>query len=161
MRQVDLGDTELMECDRCGGMWVDAETFERICGSREVRASVLHHGSPSEQSAQTTEIRYRPCVRCGTMMNRLNFGRLSGTVVDVCKGHGTFLDRGELHRIVRFIEDGGLERARQRQLDDIKEEEKRLRSLQHSGGSFGHGVENLDVLDGFDLIDFLSYLTHH
>ena len=32
------------------------------------------------------------------MMNRMNFGRLSGTVVDVCSGHGTFLDAGELHR---------------------------------------------------------------
>ena len=37
------------------------------------------------------------------MMNRVNFGRLSGTIVDVCKGHGTFLDPGELHRIVEFI----------------------------------------------------------
>ena len=36
-------------------------------------------------------------------MNRLNFGRLSGTIVDMCNGHGTFLDRGELHQVVKFI----------------------------------------------------------
>ena len=62
-------------------------------------------------------------------MNRLNFGRLSGTVVDVCKGHGTFLDAGELHLIVSFIQGGGLERARPRQLEDLKEEEQRVRAL--------------------------------
>ena len=61
-------------------------------------------------------------------MNRLNFGRLSGTIVDVCKGHGTFLDAGELHAIVRFIQGGGLDRARQRQIDDLKEQEQRLRT---------------------------------
>ena len=34
-------------------------------------------------------------------MNRVNFGKVSGAVgLDVCKGHGTFLDRGELHQIV-------------------------------------------------------------
>ena len=45
------------------------------------------------------------------MMNRVNFGRLSGTVIDVCRGHGTFLDGGELHAIVTFIHRG---RARSR-----------------------------------------------
>jgi hypothetical protein len=32
------------------------------------------------------------------MMNRVNFGRLSGTVVDVCRGHGTYLDAGNCIR---------------------------------------------------------------
>lgn len=66
------------------------------------------------------------------MMNRVNFAKISGTVVDVCKGHGTFLDSGELHRIVTFIKGGGLERARQRQLDDIKEAESDLRAAQQA-----------------------------
>ena len=58
-------------------------------------------------------------------MNRVNFARISGVVVDVCKGHGTFLDPGELHAIVSFIHGGGLERARSRQLEDLREQEKR------------------------------------
>jgi hypothetical protein len=62
-------------------------------------------------------------------MNRMNFGRVSGTVIDVCKGHGTFLDAGELHLIVTFIQQGGLDRARQRQIEELKEEEARLRAL--------------------------------
>ena len=62
-------------------------------------------------------------------MNRLNFGRLSGTVVDVCKGHGTFLDRGELHQVVQFILDGGLDRTREVEIGRLKEEQQRLREL--------------------------------
>ena len=49
------------------------------------------------------------------MMNRMNFGTLSGAIIDVCRGHGTFLDAGELHQIVTFIQQGGLDRARARE----------------------------------------------
>jgi len=65
-------------------------------------------------------------------MNRMNFGRLSGTVVDVCKGHGTFLDRGELHQVVRFILDGGFDRVRRIEREELIEEQRRLRDLQRA-----------------------------
>ena len=64
------------------------------------------------------------------MMNRVEFGRISGTVIDVCRGHGTFLDAGELHEIVSFVRQGGLERARSRRLDEIRDAERRLRDLE-------------------------------
>ena len=63
-------------------------------------------------------------------MNRFNFGQLSGTVVDVCRGHGTFLDAGELHGVVTFVRGGGLDRARQRQMEELKEQEWRLAQMQ-------------------------------
>ena len=84
-------------------------------------------------------VKYRPCVRCGKMMNRMNFGQVSGTVVDVCRGHGTFLDTGELHAIVTFIRGGGLERARQRRLEELKEEERRLERKRHGPIERWHG----------------------
>jgi hypothetical protein len=64
------------------------------------------------------------------MMNRVNFGKLSGTVIDVCRAHGTFLDAGELHQVVTFIQQGGLDRARERQIQDLKEQEEHLRAIQ-------------------------------
>jgi len=62
-------------------------------------------------------------------MNRVNFGRVSGTVIDVCRGHGAFLDSGELHAIATFIMEGGLDRTRQREKDDLEEERHRLALL--------------------------------
>ncbi len=124
MRDVHLGDTAMLECERCRGVWLDAKTFEHICASRESQAAVLQQ--PRDPRPAATAIRYRKCVACGKMMNRLNFGHLSGTVIDACKGHGTFLDAGELHAIVSFIQGGGLDRARQRQIEDLHDEQRRL-----------------------------------
>jgi Zn-finger nucleic acid-binding protein len=130
MRDVRIGVTRMLECAACHGQWVDGATFEQICADREAQAAAALHQSPAASRPQVAApVRYRKCVACGKMMNRVNFGRLSGAVVDVCKGHGTFLDAGELHVIATFIQGGGLERARTRQLEDLKDEEQRLRVL--------------------------------
>lgn len=126
MHGVTVGAVTLMECVSCDGFWVDAEAFERICADREAQAAVLH-GDRVRGASIENRVSYRPCVRCGTLMHRVNFARLSGTIVDVCKGHGTFLDRGELQAIVTFIQAGGLDRARRRQIEDLREQEQRLK----------------------------------
>ena len=84
----------------------------------------------NRRSTPADRVRYRPCLRCDKMMNRVNFGTLSGAVVDVCKGHGTFLDAGELHQIVAFIQGGGLERARARRRKNCARSSARLQDAQ-------------------------------
>ena len=130
MHHVAIGAASVLECGRCDGVWLDAADFERICADRESRAAVLHRWTTAAAAAGAQHVRYRPCVRCRKMMNRVNFGRLSGTVVDVCRGHGTFLDAGELHAIAAFIEAGGLDRMREREIQDLKDEQHRLEELQ-------------------------------
>jgi len=120
-----------MECSSCDGVWVEADAFERLCAERDAQSAVLHQ-FPTVRPARPDRVRYRPCVRCGKMMNRVNFGRISGIIVDVCKGHGTFMDPGELHRIVEFIGAGGLERARVRRLEELKDQERRAREAEAS-----------------------------
>jgi Zn-finger nucleic acid-binding protein len=110
---------------RCDGVWVDAGIFEALCADREAQARCCTT-SPRAAVPVNEAVRYRPCVSCGVMMNRLNFGRLSGTIVDVCRGHGTFLDAGELHAILTFIQAGGLDRARAREVQELKDERRRL-----------------------------------
>ena len=127
---VDVGGTPLLECASCDGIWLDADVFEALCAGSESQAAVLHRLAGRTPAAADARVTYRPCLRCGTMMNRLNFGRLSGTIVDVCRGHGTFLDAGELHAVLAFIRAGGLDRARDRQIEDLKDEQRRLRDQQ-------------------------------
>jgi Zn-finger nucleic acid-binding protein len=128
-QRLHVGATTLLECAKCDGIWVDADVFEDLCADQEAQAAVLHRFG-ARTAAAAERIKYRPCARCGKMMNRVNFGRLSGIVVDVCKGHGTYLDPGELHRIVEFIRSGGLERARSRQLEELREQERSLREAE-------------------------------
>ena len=138
MQHVAIGAASVLECGRCDGVWLDAADFERICADRESRAAVLHRWTTAPAASAREQVHYRPCVRCGKMMNRVNFGRLSGTIVDVCRGHGTFLDAGELHAIATFIDAGGLDRMREREIQNLKEEQHRLEELQrvqaHSTG---------------------------
>jgi Zn-finger nucleic acid-binding protein len=162
MHDVEIGATGLLECEKCRGTWIDAETFERLCKDGEAQATVLHRWPAVERRAVETTVRYRPCVTCRTMMNRLNFGKISGTVVDVCKGHGTFLDAGELHQIMSFIQGGGLERARARQIQDLQEEERTLRGLQSAAINrpIGEALRPGDFFDAADIFTLLRDLTH-
>jgi Zn-finger nucleic acid-binding protein len=162
MRRVEMGRTALLECERCDAVWMDADVFERLCADREAQAAVLHRFA-GHAVAPGGRVRYRKCVRCGKMMNRVNFGRLSGTVVDVCRGHGTFLDAGELHAIATFIQSGGLERARERRMEDLKEQERRLGELERKV-AFERGKANVRSSSGggwdassiTSLIDFIG-----
>jgi Zn-finger nucleic acid-binding protein len=160
MREVLVGETALLECGRCRGMWLNAATFEHVCADREAQGAVLHQWPSARRPVTRAEVRYRKCVACGKMMNRLNFGRVSGTVVDVCKGHGTFLDEGELHLIVTFIQQGGLDRARERRIEELKDEEARLRATQSARQTgFVESTVETTSWSGPDLLSLLEHLT--
>jgi Zn-finger nucleic acid-binding protein len=131
MESVAVGEASLRECARCGGLWVDVESFEQIIREREQQTVVLGAASivPKEPSSgvEPNKVRYVPCPQCNQLMNRVNFARCSGVIVDVCKGHGTWFDQDELRRIVEFIRGGGLDASRAREKREIEEERQRLR----------------------------------
>ena len=135
MQWIQVGEVDLLECASCDGTWIEREAFNRLCTQREQLAAVATQGPAKAAStgpaiSTPDRIKYRPCPQCGKLMNRQNFARLSGAVVDSCSNHGTFLDRGELHQIVRFILEGGLDRMRRAELERIKEEQQTLRELE-------------------------------
>ncbi len=102
--------------------------FEKICAEREQQSAVLGAASTAPANTVNTQgkVNYVPCPECKQLMNRINFARCSGVIVDVCKGHGTWFDRDELSRIIEFIRGGGLEASREREKAAIKEERRRL-----------------------------------
>jgi Zn-finger nucleic acid-binding protein len=154
LRSVDVGNTVLLECRACDGAWIDASRFEALCADGEAQAAVLHRYGGRGQVAKTA-VKYRKCVRCGKLMNRVNFARLSGTIVDVCRGHGTFLDAGELHQIVVFLRGGGMERARERQLSELRDERRKLQELEaRARARDPHGAHA-----GWDSESFLHFVT--
>ena len=153
MVEATLGETTLLDCKKCDGLWIGADAFERLASSREAQAAVLHQPVPEARPFEE-RIRYRPCLECAAMMNRVNFAKISGTVIDVCKKHGTFLDRGELQAIVQFIHAGGLDRSRQRLIEDLKEQEQRLKDQEARLRSTRYGTQPQSVQVSFgDLFD--------
>ncbi len=135
MHWIRIGEVDLLECAGCDGTWIEAAAFDRLCTDRERQAALARQAIALKDTGDPpatapSPVKYRPCPQCGTMMNRQNFGRLSGTIVDTCSGHGTFLDRGELHQVVKFILEGGFSRMRIAELERLKEETRRLRELE-------------------------------
>jgi Zn-finger nucleic acid-binding protein len=141
MKAVIVGATNLLECGTCEGIWVDVDALQQICAQREKQAAVLGTPAHPEEPAQIEKnIRYVPCPVCHQLMNRVNFAHCSHVIVDVCKQHGTWFDKDELRRTVEFIRAGGLEKARAQQLDQIKDEQRRLAAARVGNISidFGH-----------------------
>ena len=122
-----VGESIVEVCGRCGGLWVDIVAFQRICERHEKSAAFVGLGSPLPAPgahATIDTVRYVACPQCGKLMNRVNFARHSGVIVDVCKTHGTWFDKDELGRILDFIARGGIDWARD------KESEEQLRAMQ-------------------------------
>jgi Zn-finger nucleic acid-binding protein len=134
MSSITLGTTAMRECETCAGLWVEVAAFEKVSADREQQAAVLGAASPApahpSPSGDSNKIRYVPCPQCGQLMNRINFARCSGVIVDVCKGHGTWFDRDELSGIVQFIRGGGLEVSRQKEKTELEFERQQLRAEQ-------------------------------
>jgi hypothetical protein len=79
-------------------------------------------------------------------MARTNFGRVSGVLIDVCRPHGAWFDRGELGAIRRFLRDGGLHQyGRARRLDA---ERRRPRSAAAPPGGAASADDLFDILLG-------------
>jgi Zn-finger nucleic acid-binding protein len=132
MPLVTIGAATVRECERCLGLWLDVASFEKICADREQQSAVLGAAShaPAAAGPEISKVKYVPCPECSQLMNRINFARCSGVIVDVCKQHGTWFDRDELSRIVEFIHDGGLNTARAKEKIEIAEQREQLRQEQ-------------------------------
>lgn len=115
MIAATVGTTSLFECGVCASTWLDADTFRRLCVDREKRgaiAALVGSGVVEKALPKPGAVRYVPCPLCTQVMNRENFGKRSGVIIDVCKGHGVWFEPRELHSVMAFIDRGGLERSR-------------------------------------------------
>jgi Zn-finger nucleic acid-binding protein/DNA-directed RNA polymerase subunit RPC12/RpoP len=119
----------VMECQGCGGLWLGIDAFEAVLerardsalppktlGGTTAPVRNLLRGS---QAPQTGPL-YRPCAVCGTLMNRKNYGRTSGVIIDVCSEHGVWFDADELERLIAWIRSGGLAISQ-----ELKQEEEK------------------------------------
>ncbi len=120
--EIRIHDAEEYDlCPNCGGMWLDRFEFHKNTRPADVyRKEDIKNEFFREPVRDSQE--YIPCVRCGKLMNRKNFGRISGVIVDECGRHGVWLDTGELEKIRHFIADGGLEKSQDREIEKTRNE---------------------------------------
>jgi Zn-finger nucleic acid-binding protein/ribosomal protein L40E len=150
------------ECARCGGLFLKPDAFQAVTRDADVRARLraVETAPVTTTAARLGDrVRYRPCPSCGRLMNRTNYAGGSGIILDVCRDHGVWFDRGELTAIVDFLEKGGWDRIRKRERDRLDEE---VRSLENRKTASGLGGTLGPVLDApartFDMFELLSWL---
>lgn len=130
---ASAGAVRLAECGACHGIWVSRETIDRLVASHadDTLLLALAPGlaptqAPRARSVGVEPVRYRRCPTCDGVMNRVNYARISGIIVDVCRDHGTWFDVHELPALLDFVRRGGLDAARAKEREALVEERRRL-----------------------------------
>jgi len=108
---VSIGAAKLEECISCAGIWVGVVEFNAICADNERQAAAMtlpmRPAPPSDW-----KVHYLKCPTCGELMNRTNYAHASGVIINSCPKHGIWFDHDGLRRVIEFIRNGGLSRAR-------------------------------------------------
>jgi len=116
---------EIDICPQCNGLWLDRGEFDVLTAEstvyREEKLTKEYSRPPLPE-----EVAYIPCVRCGKLMVRKNYGLISGVITDECGRHGIWLDRGELEKIRQFILAGGIDKVQFREIEKNSQELKEL-----------------------------------
>ena len=104
------------ECTECNGLWVSGGKFDQLI-DRAAAARDTNFETPTLRrksgNPMRQRVQYRSCPECASMMQRRNFRKVSGVILDVCSDHGTWLDADELEAIGGYILSGGRPGAEQ------------------------------------------------
>ncbi len=149
----------IIECSSCAGLWLSPGMLESLCARADEEGFLgrVLAGIAPQAVIDATKVMYLPCVMCRDFMQRRNFAEVSGVIVDVCKKHGVWLDQGELEKILVFVKKGGLDKARRRELDRLKEEERRVKDRIESERSGGF-VGDIELIRAERSDDFITSL---
>jgi Zn-finger nucleic acid-binding protein len=75
---------------------VSAEAFD---AARDEWRRDVHPAPPRERRDLEERLRLALCPTCGLVMDRRDVGGAFGMTLDVCRGHGIWLDAGELEKL--------------------------------------------------------------
>jgi Zn-finger nucleic acid-binding protein len=93
-------------CPECGGVFADRAAVTALASG-----TVAPSLSPATPVHPVDTSGYIKCPVCQDTMSRVNFGRNSGVIVDVCVDHGTWFDAREIDRAAAFLASGGVSRG--------------------------------------------------
>ena len=160
-----IGGVGINECSSCNGIWTPGDRLEVLLnraieaqrrGEQVSYAPRVKGGNPSMQ-----QVAYRKCPECNAHMQRRNYRKASGVIIDRCGKHGVWLDADELEQITGFVLSGGRPEA-ERMMEAADREAaaavKRMRLAEfevesrsyssHAGGSSFMGRTIVGVLKG-------------
>jgi Zn-finger nucleic acid-binding protein len=150
MKTIDLkieGKFLIERCDTCLGMFFDPGELEALLDKSVTNVYYVDRQRLEDlkKARRHSEfpLGYIKCPVCRKFMNRLNFGSLSGVIVDKCRDHGIWLDGGELRHLMEWTKAGGQIHHQKRTIEkekiEIQQEKEKLR-LQNLGMNAPEGI---------------------
>ncbi len=133
-RKIKDTDMSALECNLCGGIWLDREVFLEIekrmidlasTGIDKDHSKLLENIPRQSMDDQNL---YRRCPTCEKFMQRRNYGPGSGIIIDQCHQHGYWFDQQELDVTLRWIRTGGLLASRKKKAA-IKRDNDRIANV--------------------------------
>lgn len=172
-----IGAIAIDECPTCNGIWCPAKGFEALVAAalESKKSSVTGEVEfvPRSRGANpaSQQIAYRKCPECDAFMQRRNFRKASGVIIDQCGAHGTWLDADELEQIAGYLLSGGRPHAERymRETDaqaDAEYRAARKARIAAESGANRHVVDavmrrssgNTESFLGTSIVDLLTSL---
>ena len=109
-----IGGIGINECGTCNGIWAPENRLDQLI-NRAIDAQ-RQNGTVPQRAHEprvkgsnpfSQNVAYRKCPECEAFMQRRNFRKTSGVIIDRCNTHGTWLDADELEQITGFVLSGG------------------------------------------------------
>ncbi len=103
-------------CTSCRGIFVFRAALDAVLAESAALGGATSYRQAARASAPDAprgsgafepSVRYLQGPTCKTTMNRQNFLKRSGVIVDVCLHHGTWFDDDEARRAGAFVAAGG------------------------------------------------------
>lgn len=89
-------------CFQCGGLFLDGATSKRVVDALDPKAIEASNHASRHARVQVATDAIAPCPMCSNALERLSIPAASVTV-DVCREHGVWFDRDELHKVVTAV----------------------------------------------------------
>jgi Zn-finger nucleic acid-binding protein/ribosomal protein L40E len=165
-RSLGESSVSLLECPHCAGIWLGQEAFRLVADRsrddtlpEELIAESAAALRPMTANEAAGVMRYRRCPVCNKHMNRRNYGKRSGVIIDSCKNHGIWFDAAELGAILRWIRKGGEDRSARKDLEDERARKRnqaiKLPVLERADSYGNRSRSDWDGDSGGDLIGSL------
>jgi Zn-finger nucleic acid-binding protein len=134
------------QCNDCFGLFFDDGELEYLLEKSVSNVFSINYQQLYKLQLQRSidyGVQYIKCPVCQKLMQRINFGSMSGVIVDRCKEHGTWLDGGELKMLTEWVKAGG-KMYHQQKMEELKKQKEAPEKLKEKNRQLKTDFHPLD-----------------